>query len=589
MKSIIETLLADALEALQAKGELPATHDVKQHIKIDHTKDKKHGDFATNVALALAKPSGMKPTVLAQNIIEAMQTHTLIVHVEIAGPGFINFFMDKQARATTILEQILEQGERFGQLTLGGGKRVLLEYVSANPTGPLHVGHGRGAAFGASLANLLETAGFDVTREYYVNDAGRQMNILALSVWLRYLALSGEAIEFPSNAYQGEYVTEIAQALYQQYGTEYVRPWREVVHQVTPDEPAGGDKEAHVDDLIHATQQQLGQDGFAVFHQAALNAVLTDIQHDLAAFDVTFDHWFSERSLLQSGAIERGIQALTDAGYTFEREGALWFQSTAFGDEKDRVLVRANGEPTYFASDVAYHFEKYQRGFDEVIDLFGADHHGYIARLKAAMKALGHDETALKVFMVQFAILYRNGQRVQMSTRSGSFVTLRELREEVGKDAARFFYVMRKPEQHMDFDLDLAKSESKDNPVYYIQYAHARISSVFRQLAARDLVYDEALGLAHVSLLTEPHEEQLIAQLTQYPEVIEQAAKAYEPHQIAYYLRELSSHVHAYYNAIALLCEDENLRMARLTLIAAVGNVLRNGLKLLGVSAPRSM
>jgi len=505
-----------------------------------------------------------------------------------AGPGFINFFMKSEER-TQVIQRVFTLGERYGHSTLGASQKILLEFVSANPTGPLHVGHGRSAALGASLANLLSMAGFVVSREYYVNDAGRQMNILAVSVWLRYLEQLGEPVVFPTNAYRGDYVQTIAAQLYQQHGREYLHPWMVVQEGLPPDEPQGGDKELYIDAIIASAHSLLGQSGFALFHQQALTTVLADIREDLAGFGVDYDIWFSEQSLLEQGAIQQGIDALKQAGYTYEQGDALWFRSTALGDEKDRVLVRGNGQTTYFASDVAYHWNKYARGFDRVIDLFGADHHGYIARLRAAVEALGHNEKALGIHLVQFAILYRDGERVQMSTRSGSFVTLRELREEVGNDAARFFYVMRKPEQHMDFDLNLAKSESSDNPVYYIQYAHARISSVLRQASARGLIDDEQVGLVHLSLLVLPHETALIELIDRFPEMIETAAHACEPHQVAYYLRELATALHAYYNAVPLLCEDAALRSARLCLLIAVRQVLRNGMRILGVSTPESM
>ena len=586
MKSTVEQLLKQALSVLQESGTIP--NDVVVDIKIERTKDAMHGDYATNMALTLAKPCEQSPRKMAELLVQTFSTHPLIDRVEIAGPGFINFFMRTTERAQ-IITAVLTEGDLFGCSQMGAEQNILLEFVSANPTGPLHVGHGRSAAFGATLANVLKAAGFTVSREYYVNDAGRQMNILAVSVWLRYLALSGEDIVFPANAYRGEYVQAIAQDILLNYGRDFVHNWLVISLDLPADEPDGGDKERYIDALIKNAQQLLGQAGFTRFHQHALDSVLTDIKLDLAEFGVEFDCWFSEQSLLDSGSITKGIQALKDAGYTYEREGALWFRATAFGDEKDRVLVRANGHTTYFASDVAYHWNKYDRGFTRVIDIFGADHHGYVTRVKAAVNALGHDENALNVLLVQFAILYRAGERIQMSTRSGSFVTLRELREEVGNDAARFFYVMRKPEQHMDFDLDLAKSESSDNPVYYIQYAHARISSVLRQLQERGLSWDEEVGLAHVDLLVEPHEAALISLLSRYPEVIESAATTCEPHLIAYYLRELANGLHSYYNAIQLLCEQEELRSTRLCLLKAVRQVLRNGMQLLGVSAPESM
>ncbi|WED43488.1 arginine--tRNA ligase [Legionella cardiaca] len=586
MKQTVEQLLAQALDALKQASTIP--QELNVDLKVERAKDSSHGDFASNLAMTLAKPCRQAPRQLAELIVKAIPNHPAVERVEIAGPGFINFFMRDEARSQVIAD-ILQQGELFGRSNLGQGQKVILEFVSANPTGPLHVGHGRGAAFGATLANVLAAAGFNVSREYYVNDAGRQMNILAASVWLRYLVLAGEEIIFPANGYRGDYVMNIAQEVIDKHGNDFVHPWSTIHEGLPPDEPEGGDKEVYIDAVIGRAQMLLGERGFKLFHKHALDSVLADIKDDLAEFGVEYDCWFSEQSLLDGGAIEKGIQALKAGGHTYEKEGALWFRATDFGDEKDRVLVRANGHTTYFASDVAYHWNKYDRGFARVVDIFGADHHGYVTRVKAAVKALGHDENAVDVLLVQFAILYRSGERVQMSTRSGSFVTLRELREEVGNDAARFFYVMRKPEQHMDFDLDLAKSESSDNPVYYIQYAHARISSVLRQLKERGLSWDESLGLTHIDLLTESQEITLISLISRYPEVIEASAKACEPHQLAYYLRELANGLHSYYNAIQLLCEQDTLRSARLCLLVAVRQILRNGLRLLGVSTPESM
>ncbi|MDP3561120.1 MAG: arginine--tRNA ligase [Legionellaceae bacterium] len=586
MKLIVEQLLQKAISHLQAVGTIPDNLTVE--VKVDRTKDDSHGDFATNLALTLARQCGLPPRQLAELLVQALPADEQLERIEIAGPGFINFFMRSTDRVQ-IISTIFNQGERFGCCNLGKGQRVLLEFVSANPTGPLHVGHGRSAAFGATLGNLLTAAGYDVSREYYVNDAGRQMDILAVSVWLRYLAASAQPIIFPTNAYRGDYVQTMANELKATHGDTFVYPWAAVCDGLPADEPEGGDKERYIDAMIEAAKRLLGSDGFEVFHQYALDTVLDDIKDDLAEFGVTFNTWFSERGLLHDGSIQKGIDALRDGGHTYEQAGALWFRATAFGDEKDRVLVRANGQTTYFASDVAYHWNKYHRGFDRVIDIFGADHHGYVARLKSAVTALGHDEQALNILLVQFAILYRQGERVQMSTRSGSFVTLRELRDEVSNDAARFFYVIRRPEQHMDFDLDLAKSESSDNPVYYIQYAHARICSVLRQLQERGLSWDQTQGLAAVNLLTEAHEQALIVLLNRYPDTIQSAAATCEPHQIAYYLRELANGLHSYYNAVPLLCEDHALRSARLSLLKAVQQVLRNGVTLLGVSAPESM
>lgn len=586
MKQLVEQLLAQALEALTKSGIIPFDLDID--IKVDRTKEASHGDFASNLAMILAKPCRQSPRKLAELLITHIPPHKALDKIEVAGPGFLNFFMRSDA-LSEVVKAVLLQGEHFGCSDQGRSKKVLLEFVSANPTGPLHVGHGRGAAFGASLANLLKAAGFKVTREYYVNDAGRQMSILAVSVWLRYLTLAGESIQFPANGYRGDYVNDIAQHAMDHFGLIHRHDWEMIKQGLPADEPEGGDKELYIDALIQRAREILGEEGFKRFHKLALDAVLSDIKSDLSEFGVHFDDWFSEQSLQDYGAITKGIQALKDAGHTYLKEGALWFKATAFGDEKDRVLIRANGQTTYFASDVAYHWNKYDRGFDRVIDIFGADHHGYTTRIRAAVTALGHDEESLDTILLQFAILYRSGERVQMSTRSGSFVTLRELREEVGNDAARFFYVMRKPEQHMDFDLDLAKSQSSDNPVYYIQYAHARISSVLRQLIERGLSWDEALGLANLDRLQESHEQALINMLGRYPEVIVAAAHSCDPHQVAYYLRELANNLHSYYNAVQLLCEEPVQRAARLCLLKAVRQVLRNGLQLLGVSSPESM
>ena len=586
MKHTLENLLQQSLTALQKTEQLPSFPAIE--IKVDHTKEPIHGDYASNLALILAKPCRRSPKSIAELLVQSFPENPMVEKIEIAGAGFINFFIKPSARALVIAD-ILNKGQAFGQSDLGQKQKVLLEFVSANPTGPLHVGHGRGAAFGATLGNLLRLAGYDVSSEYYVNDAGRQMNILAVSVWLRYLELAGESLVFPANGYKGQYVCDIAALLWTEKGSSFVHPWAAIVADLPPDEPDGGDKELYIDALIHRAQVLLGTSGFALFHRYALETVLDDIKDDLMEFGVHFDQWFSEGSLLVDGSIQKGIQALKDAGHTFEKEGALWFKATAFGDEKDRVLIRANGQTTYFASDVAYHWNKYDRGYDRVIDIFGADHHGYVSRVRSAVTALGHDEKALDVFLVQFAILYRGGERVQMSTRSGSFVTLRELREEVGNDASRFFYVMRKPEQHMDFDLDLAKSQSNDNPVYYIQYAHARICSVLRQLQERAMGWDQDLGIGNAHLLTQPQELALITLLCRYPEMIEAAAQTGEPHYVAYYLRDLAQGLHSYYNAVQLLCEQELLRHARLALLSAVKQVLLNGLTLLGVSAPESM
>ena len=586
MKVQIESLLNAAIAGLQAEGGLPRDATVK--VEIDHTRSKEHGDFACNVALALAKAAKVKPRELAERIVKALPASPLIAKVEIAGPGFINFFLKENAYQQ-VIAQILDAGVHYGRSTIGAGKRVQVEFVSANPTGPLHVGHGRGAAYGAAVADLLAATGFNVHREYYVNDAGRQMDILATSVWLRYLELCGEKFTFPANAYKGDYVYDIGATLHRENGDKYRHPADKLFAGVPADEPQGGDKEKHIDALIERCKAWLGAPGYRVLFDLGLNVILDDIRQDLKEFGVVYEEWYSERALVETGAADRAIERLKKSGHAFLKDGALWFRSTDYGDEKDRVLVRDNGQMTYFAHDIAYHMDKLERGFERVIDIWGADHHGYVPRVKAALSALGLDSTKLDVLLVQFAILYRGGEKAQMSTRSGEFVTLRELRGEVGNDAARFFYVLRKCEQHMDFDLDLAKSQSNDNPVFYIHYAHARVHSVFRQLKEKGFTRDRARGAASLDRLNESHEQTLMATLARYPEVVEGAALTHEPHVLAYFLRELANDFHTYYNAHTFIVDDAALRDARLNLIDATRQVLANGLGLLGVSAPETM
>lgn len=588
MKHSIQAVLSLAISRLQADGLLPGNLEV--WAEVERARDKQHGDFASTVALGLAKATRHKPRELAELIVGRLPHSEMIAKVEIAGPGFINFFLTPAA-FQIVVGEILDRGEAYGLGTLGQGKSVQIEFVSANPNGPLHVGHGRGAAIGSALANLLEAAGYKVYREYYVNDAGRQMDILTVSIWLRYLELLGEPVTFPANGYKGDYVFDIARALHDEYRDALRHPVSEVTKDLPPDAaPEGsGDKEAHIDALILRAKILLGDETYRTIFDRGLDTILADIRDDLAEFGVSYDNWFSERSLTESGAVDRAIERLKESGHLYEWNGAWWFRTTDYGDEKDRVVVRENGQPTYFASDIAYHLTKLERGFERMVNVWGADHHGYIPRVKAALAALGADPVCLEVVLVQFAILYRGGERAQMSTRSGEFVTLRELRNEVGNDAARFFYVMRKSDQHLDFDLDLAKSQSNDNPVYYLQYAHARICSVLRLAEERGQSWDETQGQAHFHLLTEPHEQNLLTTLSRYPEVIEAAAEAYEPHQIAYYLKEMATDFHTYYNAHTFLVDDASLRNARLALLAATRQVLRNGLALLGVSAPQAM
>lgn len=561
---------------------------------VERTRDAAHGDFASNVALTAAKGAGMPPRALAEKLVAELGADPHIDKVEIAGPGFINFFLAK-GTSQAIVPAILSAGNDYGRAEIKAHK-VLLEFVSANPTGPLHVGHGRGAAYGASLANVLEAAGHDVTREYYVNDAGRQMNILATSIWLRYLEQNSE-LPFPVNGYKGDYIRDIAADLQTQHRDRFVKPVTDAFANVPEDqheigrddqdEPIyAGDKEAHIDGLIQNAKALLGDD-YVVIFDFGLEAILSDIRDDLHGFGVPFDNWFSERSIVQD--IPTAVDILRQQGNVYEQGGAQWFASTQFDDDKDRVLVRDNGESTYFASDVAYHQNKFARGFDQIINIFGADHHGYIARVQAALKGLGAPADFMRVKLVQFAVLWRGEERVPMSTRSGSFVTLRELRDEVGNDAARFFYVMRSSDQHLDFDLELAKSKSNDNPVYYIQYAHARVASVMQRLTEQGWQYDAAQALASLENLNTKQDDALLTVLAKFPEVVDAAARNYAPHTIAHYLREVAQAFHTCYNENKILIDDAAERNARLALAQATAQVLRNGLALLGVSAPEQM
>ncbi len=557
-------------------------------VPIERSRDGSHGDYATPVAMGLARQARKSPREIAELVVSRLADAPEIAAVEVAGPGFINFTIAEGARAS-LVDQILAAGENFGRSTRGQDRAVQVEFVSANPTGPLHVGHGRHAAYGAAIANLLDAVGFATQREYYVNDAGRQMKILAASVWLRYLEICGESVPFPANGYKGDYVRTMARALHGRDGDAYRRDAGDVTRDLPPDEDRGGDKDTYIDALIVRARELLGEDGFGAVHAYVSTSQVDEIREDLAEFGVAFDRWYSEASLVTSGAIDRATKRLLEAGHAYEKDGAIWFRASAFGDEKDRVIVRENGQPTYFASDIAYHMEKFERGFVRVIDVWGADHHGYVSRVKGALAALGENPDNFDALIMQFVTLYRGGKKMQMSTRTGEFVTLRELRDDVGNDAARYFYVMRRCEQHLDFDLDLATSESSDNPVYYIQYAHARICSVLREAEARGMGFDPADSEVDATRLSTSHEVALLRTLTRYPEVIDSAAADLEPHQLAYYLRELANDLHTYYNAHTWLDDDVELRTARLSLVAATRQVIANGLAILGVSAPEEM
>ena len=601
----LTSLFDSAIEVLKNDGELPA--DWQNNSQITRTKDTSHGDFASNIALTAAKAAKANPRQVAEKIVNALPENQDIRQIEIAGPGFINVFLNTEAKFA-VLDDIFNLQDSFGLSKQFEGQKIQVEFVSANPTSSLHVGHGRGAAFGMSVSNLLEAIGYDVTREYYVNDAGRQMDILATSTYLRYLETNGETVTFPVNGYQGDYVSDIAQTLKTQHTDTYVHRFVEIAKGVPEDAQfeinadgekvlLSGDKEAHIDGLIANSKALLGS-GYELFLNAALSSILADIKDDLNDFGVSYECWFSERSI--DSEIEPVLQILEDKGYLYEKDGNIWFKSTDFGDEKDRVVRRANGQSTYFASDIAYHKNKFDRGFDKVVNVWGADHHGYVPRVKAALLALGIDADRLDVVLVQFVALWRGNEKVQMSSRSGKFVTLRELRHEVGNDAARFYYVARKPEVHVDFDLELAKSQSKDNLVYYIQYAHARVCRVLEKLQASGLSVDDAIGAAQQELLVAPSEEELIKLLAAYPATLMRSATGYEPHILTNYLKELAALFHGWYDSNRILpvsltsgetpsADEMAMMQARLRLSKAVRQVISNGLGLLGLSAPSSM
>ena len=568
-----------AIEQLKSDDIIPVEHEVR--LMFERTRQKEHGDFATNVAMTLAKPARSNPRELAEKIVKALPADDLITKVDIAGPGFINVFVAQNARYG-VLDAIFNQADQYGLQEENSKSKILVEFVSANPTGPLHVGHGRGAAYGDALVRVLRAAGNSVESEYYVNDAGRQMDILAVSVWLRYLQKCGESVDFPNNCYKGDYIVDMAQTVFASNENKFSVN-AEKIMQVT----SGLEEEAALDATIVLAKELL-EEGFSVFFDIALNSIVSDIRDDLSEFGVTFDTWYSERSLFDDAKIDQAIEKLKTSEHLYEKGGAWWFKSTDFGDEKDRVVVRENGQPTYFASDIAYHQNKLDRGFDQCINIWGSDHHGYIPRVKAALQALNLEQEKLTVLLVQFAVLYRGGEKISMSTRSGEFVTLRELRDEVGADAARFFYVQRKSEQHMDFDLDLAKSQSNENPVYYVQYAHARICSIFTQAKERGLNIED-LPQSDFSLLVNENENALLSLLQRFPEVVQHAARDYEPHQLTYYLRDLATAFHSYYNSTKFLDAEQIQRSAMLALCTAVQQVLANGLKIVGVSAPEKM
>ena len=580
MKALLRTAIDGVIARLRQAGTLApsATPDYQ----IETPKLEAHGDFSTNVAMLLAKSNQRAPRVLANALAEELGALPLFSRCEVAGPGFINFVLAEDA-VFDVVRQVQEAGAAYGHNDSGAGRRVQVEFVSANPTGPLHIGHGRGAAIGSVLANLLAASGYQVEREYYVNDVGRQMDILALSVWLRYLQSYALQVPFPAQAYRGAYIEDIARSLRERESDALQRAADSV-----PPASASVDDERHLDDAIAAARAALGTARFDLVRDFAKDVILDEIAADLRDFGVQFDCWYSEASLNRNGAIDTAIAELVAAGFIYAAAGAQWFRSTDYGDEKDRVVVRDNCVKTYFASDIAYHRDKFLRGFERVVNIWGADHHGYIPRVRAALKALGLDDEKLDVVLVQFASLVRGGEKVAMSTRAGEFVTLKHLVDEVGVDAARYFYVMRRSDQHLEFDLSLATAQSNDNPVYYVQYAHARICSVFRQAGTR-AQFAPPPGTSIAEFLREAPERRLAIVLSKFSEVVATAADAAEPHQLTNYLRELATEFHAYYNGHKVLVDEAGVCWARLCLIDAVRQVIGNALAMLAISAPREM
>ncbi len=581
MKEEIQKSLQDIISGLYDNPELNTDLYV---VHIQDNKDKEHGDLASNIALVLSKPLKKNPKEIANEIIEQFSLDANIIKVEVAGPGFINFFLSKSSHGE-VLKKISSEKKNYGKVQ-PINKKVLIEYVSSNPTGPLHIGHGRGAVFGSVLSKLLKEAGFEVDEEYYVNDFGRQMNILSVSLWIRYAQLFDSQVKMLKNGYQGEYLIDIAKKLKKIKSDEFYIANKNISKLINSDQE---EDEVFTDHVIEIFKSQLSKD-FNFLRDFALEEIIDLIKRDLLDFGVNHNKWFSESSLYQNdketeSRVEKAIQGLKSNGFVYEKDNAIWFKSSDFGDDKDRVLKRGNGDYTYFASDVAYHLDKYDRGYDRVINIWGSDHHGYIPRVKAAMEANNRDKDKLEVVFIQFANLIREGKKITMSTRSGEFITLKELIEEVSTEAARFFYINRKADQHLDFDLDLAKEQSKDNPLYYIQYAHARICSVLRKSKAKDSELDNS----DLALLDSDREVEIQKMLQQYPTLIEKAALSSEPHLICYYLKDLASSFHSYYNSEKFLVEDEMLMNSRLFLLSGVKQVIHNGLSILGINAPQEM
>jgi len=555
MRHRLLEMLRTSLEACSAAGILE-TGDLP-FIELEAPREEAHGDYATNVAMILASRAKRNPRKIAESILKHMDDRSGILQkVEIAGPGFINFHLKENVWAA-LLEEVEKLGEGYGRSGFGGGCKVMVEFVSANPTGPLHVGHARGAVIGDVVANILGATGYAVTREYYVNDVGQQMNNLGRSVYYRYLELQGVKVDFPQECYRGDYIVELAREVFKKEGDRYLDTGSE--ETVLP-----------------------------FFTDYAARSIMEGIRDDLRAFGVVFDIYFSERELYRDDGVAKLLEDLKQRGLIYEAENATWFKSTAFGDEKDRVVVRENNVPTYFAADIAYHQNKYARGFDLIIDVWGADHHGYIPRIHASIEAFGRKRETLKIILVQLVSLLRQGKPVAMSTRAGEFVTLREVVDEVGRDAARYNFMMRRSDSHLDFDLDLAKRQSNENPVYYVQYAHARISSIMRTALEKGFSIPTYSDI-DPAVLTLPEEITLIKSVIRFPEVVEAGARALEPHRLTFYLNDLAGTFHSYYNRNRVISDDAALSRARLYLVCCIGQVLRNALALLGVTAPERM
>ncbi len=553
MKDRLRQQIGDALQTCFMNKTLHS--GVVPEIQIEVPGNPEHGDFASNLAMTMARAEKKSPRQIAEALVSALGDCAFLSKVEIAGPGFINFTLTP-ANWHQVLDEIAAKGEEYGLSQIGQGRRVQIEFVSANPTGPLHIGHGRGAVTGDAVAAVMQAAGYDVQREYYINDAGNQMRTLGLSLLLRYREVCGEQVAFPEDCYQGDYILSLAEEVHEAEGTLYL-------------------------DLVE-------DEAIKILGQYGSDHILAGIREDLKSFGVTFDRWFSEQGLFDRGEVAAGLKLLSEKGLTYEKDGATWFRTTDFGDDKDRVLVRSNGDTTYFASDVAYHLEKFGRGLETVIDVWGADHHGYVQRMKAVIKGIGRNPDDLQIILVQLVSLLREGEPVAMSTRSGEFITLREVIDEVGKDAARFLFLLRRADSPLDFDLELAKRQSNDNPVYYVQYAHARVCSINRNATGQGVAMPEA-GAVDLSCLTLAEELALAKQLARYPETIVGAAQNHEPHRVVYYLQELASQFHSYYNRQRVLVEDSATTQARLYLVNGIRTVLANALNLLGVDAPERM